>query len=145
MKKHFSAYANQKRACKNRVDLLGNPIEMKLTFEEWVQIWVNSGHLEERGKKRGQYCMSRVNDTGHYESGNVFIQLHSQNVRDAGPQRSVALRGKSHSAEHTEKMATTKRKACTVDGVNVYPSLKVLCDALGHGQHGRRHPNFRYV
>lgn len=57
-------------------------IPFLLTFEEWWDIWQKSGHWEERGTKKGQYCMSRYNDTGPYAVGNVFIQLHSQNSSD---------------------------------------------------------------
>lgn len=64
-------------------DALGNPVEMRLTFDEWCKVWQDSGHWDERGCRRGQYCMSRYNDLGHYEVGNVFIQLHVANSRDA--------------------------------------------------------------
>lgn len=54
--------------------------EFKLTFEEWCQIWVDSGKWEQRGCKRGQYVMSRKGDVGAYEIGNVFIQLTESNA-----------------------------------------------------------------
>ncbi len=57
-------------------------IEFNLTFDQWYSIWVESGHYEDRGKRIGQYCMSRCGDKGAYEVGNVFIQLHSKNVSD---------------------------------------------------------------
>ena len=58
-------------------------IEFNLTFEEWVEIWLTSGHWEQRGCKVGQYCMSRYGDKGPYALGNVFIQLHSNNLTEA--------------------------------------------------------------
>jgi hypothetical protein len=58
-------------------------IKMELTFEEWLDIWVSSGHWHERGSKTGQYVMSRVGDKGNYAIGNVFIQLATQNSSDA--------------------------------------------------------------
>lgn len=70
-----------------RLDALGNPIEMHLTYEEWAQIWKDSGHWGEWGNRKGQYCMSRYNDIGHYEIGNVFIQLHSENTAEANRRR----------------------------------------------------------
>ncbi|MEZ0602940.1 hypothetical protein ACAX43_12415 [Paraburkholderia sp. IW21] len=75
-------YNAQKGTVSNgkRVDLNGNEIKFKLTFEEWFQVWIDSGKWEQRGTKRGQYCMSRYNDLGDYEIGNVFIQLHSENI-----------------------------------------------------------------
>jgi hypothetical protein len=64
----------------NRIDAAGNKIQWKLTFNEWLQIWIDSGKYEFRGPKKGQYCMSRYNDIGDYEVENVFIQQHSENV-----------------------------------------------------------------
>lgn len=63
----------------DRRDKLGSIIEMKLTFNEWLKIWIDSGHWHERGVHKGQYCMSRINDIGHYELGNIEIKLHSDN------------------------------------------------------------------
>lgn len=63
----------------NRIDKLGNPIEMRLTFEQWLDIWLSSGHWHERGCRRGQYVMSRYNDIGHYEIGNVEIKTMIEN------------------------------------------------------------------
>jgi hypothetical protein len=76
-------YREHKRRLNNKVDKVGNPILMKLTFEEWNQIWDESGHWEERGCKLGQYCMSRKNDIGHYEVDNVFIQQQRDNTSQA--------------------------------------------------------------
>jgi len=71
-------------------------IPFLLSFEEWSNIWEQSGHWEERGKKKGQYCMSRIGDTGPYAVGNVFIQLHSENM-------SQAQKGKTQTEEHKAK------------------------------------------
>lgn len=54
---------------------------------------------------------------------------------------SIAHTGKTLSAEHRNKLSSK----CTIDGIVVYPSKRALTDALGHGKHGFRHPNFRYV
>jgi NUMOD3 motif len=77
-------------------------IEFHLTFEEWLDIWEKSGHYEERGKMRGQYVMSRYGDSGPYTVDNVFIQAHSQNIKDAHVGRKYG--GKSLSEEHKEKI-----------------------------------------
>lgn len=66
-----------------RIHSVKRGIPFNLTFNEWWDIWDKSGKYEERGCKRGQYCMSRVGDLGAYEVGNVFIQLHSLNVSQA--------------------------------------------------------------
>ena len=77
LKKAKLAYQMQKKRAKRR------GILFLLTFEEWLDIWVSSGHWEQRGRGADKYCMSRVGDLGGYEVGNVFIQLHSDNVKDA--------------------------------------------------------------
>lgn len=66
-----------------RKDKLGNPILMKLSFDEWLSIWIASGHLHEMGTKRDQYCLSRISDIGHYEEGNVYVNLVLNNAIEA--------------------------------------------------------------
>jgi hypothetical protein len=58
-------------------------IEFKLTFNDWKLIWLTSGKWEQRGIRKGQYVMSRVNDVGPYAIGNVFIQTSGGNNTDA--------------------------------------------------------------
>jgi hypothetical protein len=132
-------YCSIKNSCKNRVDAAGNPIEFRLTFDEWWDIWEASGKYHLCGKRRGQYCMSRVNDIGHYEVGNVFIQLHSENNSQAhkgrimGPaseerkqkvsaankgipkseawkqQHSAVMKGRTLSVEHKQKLSAASK------------------------------------
>jgi hypothetical protein len=91
-------------------------IPFDLTFDQWWAIWQASGHWNERGCKKGQYCMSRVGDQGPYAVGNVFIQLHADNVKDVGHditrtqtseamvKRIRSLTGRKLSPEHKEKI-----------------------------------------
>lgn len=72
---------------RTRLDVNGDPIEWHLTFDEWLQIWHDSGHWDERGPGRGQYVMSRYDDIGHYEAGNVFIQLGGKNIAESNRRR----------------------------------------------------------
>ena len=58
-------------------------VEFLITFEEWIDIWLKSGHWHERGHKRGQYVMSRYGDQGPYKVGNVFIQTCTANHLDS--------------------------------------------------------------
>ena len=69
-------YDHKHNASKRNVDFL-------LTFDEWWKIWQDSGHWEDRGPHKGQYCMSRYGDIGPYSPTNVFIQLTSNNTSDA--------------------------------------------------------------
>jgi len=80
-------------------------IGFDLTFEQWLDIWTESGHLEERGRRKGQYCMSRYGDTGAYEKGNVFIQPHSNNASDA----KKGKKGHQHTEETKAKMSKAKK------------------------------------
>ena len=96
-------------------------IEFTLTFQEWWDIWQQSGKWEERGRKKGQYVMSRYGDTGPYAVGNVFIQTHTDNSKEAlvgkiGPNKGKpgTFKGKIHSEETRRKMseaAKNRKKA----------------------------------
>ena len=70
------AYTQQKGNVRQR------GLEMRLTFEEWKQIWIDSGHWENRGRGSCKYCMMRKDDQGHYELGNVFIGTNAKNVSE---------------------------------------------------------------
>ena len=70
-------YASHKWQAKNR------NIEWLFTFESWIKMWIESGKWDQRGTKRGQYCMSRPNDQGPYSPENVVIKTHSENVIEA--------------------------------------------------------------
>lgn len=137
-------------------------IEMRLTFDEWCQIWQESGHWDERGRNSGQYCMARFGDSGHYERGNVFIQRTNTNSSDATkgmpqteehiekrmhPQRDGTLTGAHKAAIGStltgKKLA--KSRPCTVDGITIFQTLKELQLALGRGYSGTKHPDFRFV
>lgn len=63
----------------HRNNALTRNIPFLLTFEEWWSLWEQSGKWEQRGWRRGQYCMARVGDMGSYEIGNVRICLAEDN------------------------------------------------------------------
>lgn len=82
-------YRNHIIRCKTKKDRLGNPVELRLSFDEWLRIWIESGRYHQMGKRRGEYVMARHNDVGHYEVGNVSIITHSKNVSDRQVSRSI--------------------------------------------------------
>jgi len=84
MKKLKVAFQNQRRSAGKR------GIGFHLTFEQWLDLWEKSGHLKERGRGAGKYVMSRKDDDGDYEIGNVFIQTHAQNVSDSWKDKTKA-------------------------------------------------------
>jgi hypothetical protein len=77
-------------------------IEFTLTFQEWWDIWQQSGKWEHRGNKKGQYVMSRKGDVGPYAIGNVFIQSMADNCREAH-------KGRVFSDEHRQKIGQANR------------------------------------
>ena len=77
-----------------RKDKLGNQIEFRLSFEEWVSVWEQSGKWHLRGCRKGQYVMSRFNDIGHYEINNVFIQSVEENSKEGNDGRIKSHKGK---------------------------------------------------
>ena len=81
-------------------------VEFLLTFEQWVDIWSESGKWDERGRGADKYCMCRIGDKGAYSVGNVFIGQGKHNVRDGNigkldseetkRKKSQAAKGRSH-------------------------------------------------
>lgn len=57
-------------------------IAWKLTFEQWLKIWTDSGHLDQRGRRKGQYVMARLGDKGPYAVGNVKIVTATENLTE---------------------------------------------------------------
>ena len=81
----FTKYKMQIRNCRNRKDRNGNAIEMRLSFDEWLHIWEKSGMWHLRAPNGA--VMSRHNDIGHYELGNVDIKMSADNIREANTGR----------------------------------------------------------
>jgi hypothetical protein len=97
-------YRQQKAQAKHRLDKNGDPIVWKLSFEDWYKIWKDSGHWEQRGVGSGKYCMSRINDIGHYEIGNVVIKTTSENVSEGQLGRKFPQKGrKGPRGPHTQQ------------------------------------------
>lgn len=69
----YRAFYAQRQAAKQR------RVEWQLSFNEWLEVWQQSGRLVDRGRGRGKYCMGRVGDTGPYAVGNVNIIAYEQN------------------------------------------------------------------
>ena len=81
--KQINSVERHKYHChKSKAKQRGIPFE--LTFDEWWDIWQQSGKWEQRGCTTGGYVMSRHNDEGAYSMDNVFIQTKYAN--DTEPQ-----------------------------------------------------------
>jgi DNA-binding transcriptional regulator YiaG len=74
IRKLKGAFSNQKSQAYIR------GVEWNLTFEQWYKIWVDSGHLDERGQGRDKYCMGRKGDVGPYSIDNVEIITNRENL-----------------------------------------------------------------
>lgn len=83
----WSCVHNDKR------DRNGDEVRMRMDFEEWLWVWIESGHLHERGLGANKYCMSRKNDIGHYELGNVRIVTNRENGQEAAKRPNFGLNG----------------------------------------------------
>jgi hypothetical protein len=101
------AFDQQRKAAKFR------GIPFLFTYEEWLAVWLASGHLDERGRYRDGYVMARLGDRGPYAPGNIHIITHAENIAEA--YRSAETRhkmsqskiGKPLSAEHRQAISTT--------------------------------------
>ena len=92
------AFTDQRHHAKTR------DIRWSLRFYQWLNIWVDSGHLQDRGLKHGQYVMSRLNDTGPYAVDNVEIVTSKANIA----QRQVKAKCDAMRPQWTQKAKDTR-------------------------------------
>ena len=106
-------YSCQKSKAKHR------GIEFTLTFDEWWDIWQQSGKYEQRGFRKGQYVMSRYNDTGPYAVGNVFIQSCEDNHRQVQLSDEARKVMRNKRLGKTDSDITRERKRIAMMGKNI--------------------------
>lgn len=85
------AYHSQKNVARQR----GIPWE--LTYGTWIAWWeaqLGPNWFTMRGRKAGQYCMSRKGDIGAYNLENIRCILHVENSREAAPRMTKAFKQK---------------------------------------------------
>ena len=131
---HLKAYTQQKSNAKQR------GVEFFITFEEWKQVWLDSGKWDERGRGAEKFCMCRIGDVGCYSVANVFIGLGKHNVRDGNigkldsnetrQKKSQSMRGKPHlwSVGDKNPMHRPEVKAklsAKIGGANHYKAIGV--------------------
>jgi hypothetical protein len=92
--KAWAGFSQQRRDAKKR------SIPFEFEFSDWLMFWVRSGHLAQRGARKGQYVMARYQDKGPYTRFNTQIILCEQNHKDAAPR----MRGIPKSEESKAKM-----------------------------------------
>jgi len=133
-------------------------IPFLLSYEQWLNIWVDSGKLHERGRGANKFCMCRYGDIGSYEVGNVFIGTGRENVRDGNLGKrmtqevrnkiSKANKGKAHPWSVGERnpmhrLEVKAKMSAAIGGANHYkaigvttpqgffPTAKAAAEALG--------------
>jgi hypothetical protein len=109
----YKKYMEQKHRAR------GRSIDFLLTFEEWWDLWDQSGNWELRGRGTGKYVMARFGDKGPYAIGNVHIVPHIDNVREMHAARvytaeyrkniSDGLKGKVKTVEHKQKLSDANK------------------------------------
>lgn len=75
-KEIYSLFSRQRASAKFR------GINWNFTFEEWLGLWLASGHISDRGRGSDKYVMARFNDEGEYSPENCFIQTFGDNIRE---------------------------------------------------------------
>jgi len=126
LRKLRDAYNVQKKTQRRRKpDRNGHRIQVTMTFEEWLQVWTESGKLHLRGNGRGKFCMSRQNDLGDYAVGNVEIKACEENSREAklGRQPSTCTRDRM-SASRAGVSKTQAHKESISEGHLALPIVR---------------------
>lgn len=131
-----SAFKNQKNAARHR------KIDWDLTFPEWIRIWEESGHIEERGFGSGKYVMSRICDIGSYSKDNVRIITHNENSKEARnmdkvrhPEPSNAQKIKNLADKHGINHATLLARLSK--GVDLHSALTMPVKPTNRWRDGR--------
>jgi hypothetical protein len=74
LRKKFIA---KRSSTKGRLDKNREPIEFRLTFEQWCQLWADAGV-----RPAAPFVLSRKDDVGHYEIDNVYVSHNLLNVTE---------------------------------------------------------------
>ena len=123
MRKPTRAFSMQKRNAKNR------GIEWNLTLWDWWTIWEASGRWGQRGRRKHEYVMCRLQDAGAYEVGNVYIATchHNCSVQPNNPYRAGHPDHEKVMAELAKAGRANSHKGCSVDGCDKPHYAKTLC------------------
>ncbi len=70
-----------------KVNASNRGIEFLLTFEEWCEWWMDTGHYHEYGRETGQYVMARNGDIGPYALDNIRCLLSTDNAAEVQANR----------------------------------------------------------
>lgn len=76
------ALSNAGKFRQQKNNALARRVPWAITFPQWMQFWIDSGHWDDRARTRDGYVMARRGDTGAYALGNIYITTLAQNVAD---------------------------------------------------------------
>jgi hypothetical protein len=104
---HERKYNDRERFRLHKNNAARRGIEFRLTFDQWLTWWKETGHYDERGRTTGAYVMARKGDKGAYELGNIECLLGADNIRQAhlGVTRSEAVKQRMREGRRLAKAA----------------------------------------
>lgn len=95
-------------------------IPFPITFDEWMTIWLDSGHWHQRGiKSADDYVMSRIGDTGPYSADNVIIKTNRDNVLEG-------TKGIKKPPGHGANVSRAQKGISKPGPVNGYPKISCI-------------------
>lgn len=92
-----------------------------------------------------------LSDGGEGESGRIISHKTRSRISAAAkkialqPEKLDAWNAKMRDPQMRKKMAVGHQRACTVDGLRIFPSVTAMIQELGQGKNGTRSPFFRFV
>ena len=109
-------------------------IDFNISFDEWLQVWNDSGKLQYRGRGKDKYCMCRIGDTGSYSIDNVYIDTNSSNLSNGNL-------GKIMSNETKQKIANANigKERPWAKGLNNPMHRQEVKDKISEATRGGKH------
>lgn len=52
----------------------------ELSFTDWLDLWLKSGKWSQRGRKKGQYVLARINKNRTFNIENIHIVKQIENM-----------------------------------------------------------------
>jgi hypothetical protein len=121
-RRHARLLQQAYRTHRNNASARGIPF--LLTYDEWFKIWINSGHLAERGRRRDQYCMARPNDVGPYTIDNVIIITNAENIAPYWPRYPSVPIEEVKQMRATGRSPTEIAEDLSISRMSVYRALR---------------------
>lgn len=100
------------------------------------------GKQQKRGDERTPMSAEAKENIRQARIGKKASEEARANMSKAGKERGARLKA-LHAADPDHIPVGSKR--CTIDGVEIFNSLKDLSAKYGRGKNGARHPDFRYL